>query len=67
VHYDWGWRPYVSSAQRRLLGLRKIDAPCHAALLATRDGPGGLWKFSFVSTCPNLICILRPRHRQQEN
>jgi len=25
VYYDWGWRPYVSSAQRRLQGLRKIE------------------------------------------
>jgi hypothetical protein len=25
MHYDWGWRSYVSTAERRRQGLRKIQ------------------------------------------
>lgn len=25
MHYGWGWRPYVSAAERRLQGVRKIE------------------------------------------
>jgi uncharacterized Zn finger protein len=59
VYHDWGWRPYVSSAQRRLQGLRKIERlrkKGHAVLPVKIEGRTIATTFWGKAWCENLEC-----------
>src|ERR1035438_2949459 len=57
MYYDWGWRPYVSTAERRLQALRKMEQlrkKGHPVSPVTVDGRTIAKTFWGKAWCENL-------------
>ena len=66
MHYDWGWHPYVSTAERRRQALRKIQQlrkkghPVSPVTVEGRTIAKTFWGKAWCENLERYTATLRP-------